>query len=317
MTMSKNTTQFQGGYSLISLFENYGTEKQCVEALFKWKWPDGFICPECSSNSFCALKIRKIYQCNHCHHQTSLTSGTIFSSTKLPLTKWFLAIYQMTQSKTGLSVLELKRQIGVSYNTAWSMKQKIMQVMKERNDNQPLSGVVQLDDVYWSGVRHGASRGRGTKNKIPFVAAVSTNEEGHPIAMNMNVVKGFRLTEIAKWSKRHLQAGSIVVSDGLTCFAAVKSADCEHFTIVTGGGPQSVTKKEFTWVNTMIGNVKNAMTGTYHAINPKHLPRYLAEFCYRFNRRFQLDDMLPRFAYVALRTPPMPLRFLVMAEDYG
>jgi len=133
----------------------------------------------------------------------------------------------------------------------------------------------------------------------------------------MNVVKGFRLTEISRWAQVHLQAGSTVVSDGLACFTAVKQAGCAHVSIVTGGGAQSVTKEEFTWVNTMIGNVKNAITGTYHAINPKHLPRYLAEFCYRFNRRYQLEDLLPRFVYIALRTPPMPSRLLSMAEDYG
>ena len=114
-----------------------------------------------------------------------------------------------------------------------------------------------------------------------------------------------------------MQSGSLVVSDGLACFSAVKKAGCLHNSVVTGGGHQRVTKEEFTWVNTMIGNVKNAITGTYHAINPHHLPRYLAEFCYRFNRRFHLEDMLPRFAYVAARTPPMPNRLLKMAESYG
>jgi len=315
--MPKNRIQFQSGYSLPELFNEFGTEQQCTHALYNWKWPDGFICPECGSKTFCTLKSRKVYQCNHCHHQTSLTSGTIFASTKLPLTTWFLAIHLLTQLKTGLSALELKRQINVSYNTAWSMKQKIMQVMKERDDTQPLSGTVQLDDVYWGGELQGGSRGRGSENKTPFVAAVSTNEEGKPVSMNMNVVKGFQLTEIKRWAKQHLQANSVVVSDGLPCFSAVKDAGCEHVRIVTGGGPQSVSKEEFTWVNTMIGNVKNAITGTYHSIGAKHLPRYLAEFCYRFNRRYQLKDMLPRFAYVALRTPPMPMRLLKMAEDYG
>jgi len=302
---------------LLELFHDYGTEEQCTQALFQWKWPEGFVCPECGTKRFCTLKCRKVYQCNHCHHQTSLTSGTIFSSTKLPLSQWFLAIHLITQSKMGMSALELKRQVGVSYNTAWSMKQKVMQVMKERDDKKPLSGVIQLDDVYWGGELHDGSRGRGSKNKTPFVAAVSLNEEGHPVAMNMNVVKGFRLTEISRWAQLHLEPGSTVVSDGLAYFSAVKDADCNHVAIVTGGGPQSVAKEEFAWVNTMIGNVKNAITGTYHAINPKHLPRYLAEFCYRYNRRFQLEDMLPRFAYIAMRTPPMPVRLLRLAEDYG
>ena len=315
--MRKNQVQFQKGYSLTDLFKNYGTEDQCSEALFKWRWPEGFRCPDCGSSSYSIIKTRKLYQCSKCHHQTSLISGTIFEQTKLPLTLWFLAIYLITQAKTGISALDLKRQIGVSYNTAWRMKQKIMQVMKERDDGKPLDGTIQLDDVYWGGEQRGGKRGRGSDNKVPFVAAVSLNDEGHPIAMNMNVVKGFKLNEIARWARQHLTPGCMVISDGLSCFSAVLDAGCHHFSIVTGGGPESVTKEEFTWVNTMIGNVKKAINGTYHAINPKHLPRYLAEFCYRFNRRFKLEDMLPRFIYMAVRTPPMPGRLLKLAEAYG
>jgi len=313
----KNKIQCQSGYSLPELMSDYGTVEQCQQALFQWRWPQGYSCCECGSNSYCALKCRAIYQCNRCHHQQSLTSGTIFSSTKLPLTTWFLAIYLITQAKTGLSALALRRQLGVSYNTAWSMKQKIMQVMKERDDNRPLTGIVQLDDVYWGGERRGGKPGRGSPNKTPFVAAVSTDTDGHPMRMNMNVVKGFRSKEIERWAKRHLEPDSHVVSDGLACFAAVTKAQCEHTSIVTGGGPSCVSLREFTWVNTMIGNVKNAITGVYHAIDHKHLPRYLAEYCYRFNRRFDLTALLPRFCYVALRTPPMPARLLSMAEDYG
>ncbi len=135
--------------------------------------------------------------------------------------------------------------------------------------------------------------------------------------MNMNVVKGFQLAEVARWAKQHVQPGSTVISGGLPCFTAVTQAGCSYIGIVTGGGPQSVTKEGFTWVNTMIGNVKNAITGTYHATNPRHLPRYLAEFCYRHNRRFQLEGMLPRSGYVAVRTPSMPGHLLKLAEAYG
>jgi len=219
--------------------------------------------------------------------------------------------------ETSISALSLHRQLGVSYNTAWSIKQKLMQVMKERDDSKPLSGVIQLDDVYWGGEHHGGKRGRGSSNKTTFVAAVSVNEKGHPITMNMNVVNGFRSKEIARWAKRHLSVNSHVVSDGLACFSAVKDAGCQHTSIVTGGGPECVSLESFTWVNTMIGNVKRSMNGAYHAINHKHLPRYLAEFCYRFNRRFVLEDMLPRLYYVAARTPPMPIRLLKLAEVYG
>lgn len=313
----KNKVQFQKGYSLLDFMKDYGTEKQCRKVLFQWRWPDGFNCPECGSSKYCTLTRRLVYQCNNCHHQTSLTSGTIFAATKLDLTIWFLAIHLITQSKSGISALSLHRQLGVSYNTAWSIKQKIMQVMKERDDSKCLSGIIQLDDVYWGGERHGGKRGRGSADKTPFVAAVSINKEGHPVALNMNVLKGFRSRDVASWAKKHLHSDSHVVSDGLACFNAVKEAGCRHTRIVTGGGAECVTLDDFTWVNTMIGNVKNALVGTYHAIDHKHLPRYLAEFCYRFNRRFDLKNMLPRFSYVALRTPPMPMRLLKMAELHG
>ena len=315
--MKKNVVQFQEGFSLPDFFEKYGTEEQCQEALFEWRWPSGFVCPECGHAYHCVLKTNKLYQCYHCHHQTSLISGTIFADTKLPLTTWFLAIFLVTQTKNGISALELKRQLGVSYCTAWSVKHKLMQVMKERDDSQPLGGIIQMDDSYWGGERHGGKRGRGASHKIPFVAAVATSEEHHPIAMRFSQLKGFTKAEIALWSQRHLEPSCTVISDGLACFAAVTEAGCKHIPIVTGGGPGSVKHEEFTWVNTMIGNVKKALNGTYHKVGDKHLPRYLAEFCYRFNRRFNLRDMFPRLAYVAVRTSPMPLRLLTLPEQSG
>ena len=167
--MSKNMIQHQHGYSLLELFKNYGTEQQCIEALFKWKWAGGYICSKCGSKSYCSLKYRNIYQCNHCHHLTSVTANTIFEQTKLPLTAWFLCVHLITQAKTGISALALKRE-----------------------------GVVR-------------------RIKPPFIAAVSTNEEGHPIYMNFHVVEGFRLTEVSRWAKKHLSSDSLVSSDGLAC----------------------------------------------------------------------------------------------------
>lgn len=315
--MKKNVIQFQKGFSLPDFFKKYGTESQCREVLFDWRWPDGFVCPECGHTSYCLLNTNKLYQCYRCHHQTSLTSGTIFADTKMPLSTWFLAMFLVTQTKNGVSALELKRQLGVNYGTAWSVKHKLMQVMKERDDSQPLAGIIQMDDSYWGGERHGGKRGRGAPHKVPFVAAVSTNEEHHPIAMRFSKLKSFSKAEIARWAHKHLESSCAVISDGLDCFTAVSEAGCKHVAIVTGGGPESVKHEEFTWVNTMIGNVKRALNGTYHKVSEKHLPRYLAEFNYRFNRRFKLDNMLARLAYVAVRTPPMPLYLLTMAEQSG
>jgi transposase-like protein len=149
----------------------------------KRRWPDDFKCPECGHPGHCKIPLG-LYQCNRCCRQTSLTSGTVFEHTKLPLTTWFLGMYLLTQNKCGLPVLSLKYQLGIGYNAAWRMKHKLLQVMKERDDSKPLSGNIQIDDVYWGVERHGGKRGRGTPGKKPFVAAVQTSEKGDPAVMS-------------------------------------------------------------------------------------------------------------------------------------
>jgi len=315
--MARNKIQFQPGLSLTAFLNHYGTEEQCRLALFQWRWPNGFVCPACGQNSFCELKCRVLFQCNHCHTQTSLTSGTIFASTKLPIATWFLGIYLMTQSKTSVSALSLSRTLGIASNTALLMKHKIQQVMKLRDDSQPLAGLVQIDDSYWGGKKRDGNRGRGATGKIPFIAAVATSDEGHPLNMRFTRVRSFSLKAVKAWAAHHVAPGSHVISDGLGCFNAIGQAGYDHTAIITGGGPDSVKIPEFKWVNTIIGNVKNSLRGTFHAISEKHFPRYLAEFCYRFNRRFDLRQLIPRFCFIAVRTQPFPARVLKMAEFHA
>lgn len=308
--MARNKVQFQKGMSLKVFLESYGTEDQCSNALYKWRWPKGFQCPQCGHDKCCQIALRNMQQCNRCHHQTSLIAGTIFQSTKLPLAIWFQAIYFITQEKKGISAMELHRLLGISYNAAWRVKQKLMQVMMERDHNKPLSGFIELDDAYLGGERTGCKPGRGAAGKTPFVAAVETTAEGCPTRIKLSVVKGFRSVELAQWSKQHLQAGSTVISDGLACFNAVTEAGCLHDRMVCGGGRASIEEPEFYWVNTVLGNLKSALRSTYHAIRPKYAQRYLAEFQYRFNRRTNLCAMFSRLIFIALRTAPMPEKLL-------
>jgi len=312
--MAKNMIQFQKGLSLPEFLITYGTEGQCRDALFRMRWPHGFVCPDCGHDEYCEISTRKVYQCYKCHTQTSLTSGTIFADTKLRLSTWLLGIYLMTQSKDGLSSLKLARSLGVSANAALRMKHKVQHVMKERDDSKPLNGYIQVDDAYLGGKSRDGKRGRGASGKTPFIAAIATTEEGHPVAMKFNEVAGFTKQEISSWTQKHIEPGSVITSDGLGCFPGVKDAGCIHIPIKTGGGPASVDIPDFKWVNTMIGNVKNSIRGSYHAISQKHIPRYLAEFCYRFNRRFHLGEMVERFLHIAVRTLPMPQRLLKLAE---
>lgn len=317
--MARNPVQFQKGLSLGAFLAAYGTEERCHAALVALRWPDGFVCPRCGGRKHGVIGPRRLFQCSACRYQASVKAGTVFAASKLELTKWFLAIYLMTQSKNDIAALELMRQLGVKYDTAWLVKQKLMAAMLERNRQRLLAGEVQIDDAYLGGEMkraEGGKRGRGSPNKLPFVAAVATRD-GRPVAVHLRRVEGFTKEQIACCAKAGLAPGAAVVSDGLHCFAAIAEAGFAHTVIKTGGGPRRPAEPAFACVNTVLGNVKSAITGTCRALGARHSARYLAAYEYRFNRRVDLKSMIPRLAYVALSQRPSPYRTLVPAETSG
>jgi transposase-like protein len=135
--MSINHVQFQKGLSIADFMERYGTQAQCHAALVASRWPTGFVCPHCASTRHCTFERKGLqyWQCSACGKQTTVTCGTIFQATKLPLTRWFLAMHLLTQAKNSVSALELKRHLGVRYKCAWLMKHKLLQVMAEREED--------------------------------------------------------------------------------------------------------------------------------------------------------------------------------------
>ena len=304
--MASQQIQFQQGMSIAQFLAIFGTEAQCVEAVKASRWPSGCYCLRCDSTAHCVVGhgARRLFQCNGCRHQTWLTSGCLIEHTKLPLTTWFLAIYLLSQAKTGLSALALKRQIGVSYPTAWLLHQKINSAMAKQDSIQRLSGAVQLDDAYLGGERAGSKPGRGSENKVPFVAAVSLNKHGHPIYLKLNLVRGFTLNSISNWAKASLEPQTRVTSDGLGCFAAVVGAGCLHQPIVVGAlKPRDLP--QFKWVNTVLGNLKTTLAGAFHSLNyRKYAQRYLSAFAYRFNRRFDLRGLVAHLIVDVVRGKP-------------
>ena len=300
----RNQVQFQKGMSLSAFLRDYGAEEKCSEALAKLRRPSGFECPSCGCARHCRLERRDLRQCAECGRQTSTAAGTLFEHAKLPLATWFQAIFLITQGKKGVSAMDPVRKIGVPCNAAWRMKHKIMQAMMEREDEKPLAGLVQVDDVYLGGVREGR-RGRGAEGKMPFVAAPETTEEWLPHKIKLQTAAGFRLKAIESWCRRNIAPGSRVYSDGLSCFGAVATAGCLHTPIAAGGGKASVRAKEFAWPDTVIGNAETALRSTHHSMRGKRAQRYLSEFVCRFNRRYDLPSMVPGLARAAAHTPPI------------
>src|SRR5208283_5837633 len=131
--MARNTVQFQKGLSEPEFGRQYGTEEQCRAVVVASRWPDGFVCPGCDGRQYSLVKTRDLFHRSACRRQTSPIAGTIFAATKLPLRTWFRAIYHMTQTKQGISSIELGRRLGVRQSTAWTVKHKLNQVTLERD----------------------------------------------------------------------------------------------------------------------------------------------------------------------------------------
>ena len=325
--MAINRIQFQKGLSMAGFIQHYGTEAKCYRALYRARWPKGFRCPACEARR--RVRFRRgqqsYYQCRACRHQTTLLAGTLFQATKLPLTQWFLALYLLTSTKTNLSALELKRYLGVRYPTAWLLKHKVMQAMMEREEPRKLEGFVQIDDAYLGGEKTGGKPGRGSENKQPFVIAVATDKDlEHPTYAVIEPLRSFDNQAITDWAQRRLAQSAEVYSDGLGCFRRLAGLGHAHTVLETSGRRAATQAQGARWVNVLLGNLKRAISGSYHAIRQsKYARRYLAEAAYRFNRRFQLAQMLPRLLRAMALCAPWPASRLrattnfLAAEDHG
>jgi hypothetical protein len=150
---------------------------------------------------------------------------------------------------------------------------------------------------------------------VPFIAAVQTTPEGRPLYACF-AKQPFTNEAVAMWAAKSLATSAHVVSDGLWCFRGVTIIGADHEPIVTGSGKASAKLPQFKAVNTLLGNLKTALSGTYHAFDfTKYAHRYLAEAQYRFNRRFNLAAILARLLRAAALTPRRPARLIRLAEE--
>lgn len=184
--------------------------------------------------------------------------------------------------------------LGVSYRTAWLVKHKLMAVMFEQERDRRFEGVVQVDDAFLGGERTGGKRGRGSENKVPLIAAAQTTGDGQAIYVRLDVLPDWKVPTVARWAVKALMPSTHVVGDGLASFVGVKSAACSHEPIIhnSGTAKANVQHARFMAINTLLGNLKMWMNTTFRGSKTGHYAmRYMAEFQYRFNRRFDLAKL--------------------------
>lgn len=245
-----------------------------------------------------------VFECRHCHQQTSVTAGTIFHKTKLPLRKWFWAIFLMATSKKGVSMLYLQRQLRIrSYRAVWLMGQKIRQAMKQRNVLYQTGGAVEVDEIHIGGQQSHEQR-REHPNKTPFLMAVEEGKNGGPRFVSFEELETVYEQHVLPALKKHVLKGSTIKTDGAGAYRKAKGYYQDRSIY---SQDKEKTQKHLYWVNMLTSNLKRLLISTYHGVRPKYRDAYLAEFAYRFNRRHWPTEAFDRLLYACVRANPVAL----------
>lgn len=174
----------QKAMTLLEFQEHFHKEEACIEHLYKMRWPEGFVCPKCGCREEpYNVSSRKRYQCRHCNHQTSVTAGTVMHRTRVPLVKWFWAMYLMSHDKRGCSAKQIERELSLGYATAWLLCHKIRSAMGERDTQYVLDGYIEVDDAFFGVPGSNGKRGRGTDKTVVLVG-LSLDKKGRPRRMS-------------------------------------------------------------------------------------------------------------------------------------
>ncbi len=285
---------------LLSLFEyqeQFTTEEDCYNYLLEHRWPNGFICPKCGSLEHYMIHQRKQFQCKHCRHQTSVTAGTVFHNLRQPLRVLFMAVYLTATSKKGLSAMELRRKLGIKgYKTAWLLLHKIRTAMAS-SGKFLLDRMVEVDETYIGGHREGP-RGRGATDKTLVAIAVETNDSRMGRAY-LKIIDSLRSVELEQFVKNHVATKTKVTTDGFKSYGFLKK-EYEHNPVI--GHKTSKKSDVLPKIHIVVANLKMWLRGTYNCLPAKHLQRYLDEFVFRFNRRWNLENIFDKLLLRCVNT---------------
>ena len=298
----------------------YGDETKCGQQLSRQRWPEGFRCPRCGGGSRGYMAARRVHECAGCSYQCSVTAGTIFHKTRTPLPSWFWAIYRMSHDKKGLSAVQLAKEIGVSYPTAWLMQHKIRKAMEDRDRGYRISGLIEVDEGYVGGEEHGESRkGRGAAAKSVVAVAVERRAEGQPGRppvpgfAALRVLPNAAAASLEGFLGSKVEPGSHILSDGWNGYRRIGAQGFTHTATVIAHQTEAAHKL-FPWVHITLSNLKRFLLGTHHQVNPRHLKRYVAEFNYRLNRRTQLPGLMQHLTQACIATRTITYKQLIQKQ---
>lgn len=271
--------------NIIEIFEKYPTQKECLDHLEQVKWGNVPLCPYCFSKSATQVKEENRYHCNNCNTSFSVTVGTIFHNTKLPLQKWFLAISIILNAKKGISARQLGRDIHVTKDTAWRISMQIRQAMREYGEL--LEGIVEADETYVGGKnknRHNnkktkGGQGRGGDDKQPIFGVIQRSG-----SVKANCVNDVSKDTLQKQIRNHVKKHSTIMTDEWLSYKGL-SGNYVHEIVNHGSGQYVIGNSHTNTIENFWSLFKRGFVGQYHQLSKKHLNKYLDEFCFRHNNR--------------------------------
>lgn len=297
--------------TLLELERRFGSEDACIEYLAALRWPSGWICPCCAGVEAWQLG-RNRWRCRMCRHEMSITTGTVFQDTHLPLAIWFQAMWQVTSQKNGISAMGLQRVLGLgSYKTAWAMLHKLRRAMV-RPGRDRLDGIVEVDETYWGGEEAGAI-GRRTESKT--LVMVAAQEDGKGIGrIRLQTIPDATKATLHGFIAQTVAPGSTVRTDGLRAYLGL--SEYAHDRKIQSHEEEG--EHVLPRVHLVIALLKRWLLGTHQgAIGYDHLDDYLNEFTFRFNRRKSASrgKLFYRLAQQAVQIEPVPFSKLTKPQQ--
>ena len=289
----------------------FATDEACRDYLGALRWPEGFVCPRCQRKKGWKMT-RGLWLCGDCRHQASVTAGTIFQDSHLPLSLWFRAMWYVTSQKNGTSALAIQRLLGLgSYKTAWALPHKLRRAMV-RPGRSRLQGTVEVDEAYWGGEEAGMI-GRKTEEKTLIV--VAAEEDGAGIGrIRMRRIATPDRANLHGFIRAAIEPGSTVRTDGLQAYRRLTGY--RHDRQVQRRQPPD--EHLLPRVHRVISLLKRWLLGTHQgAVGQDYLDYYLDEFTFRFNRRTSRSrgKLFYRLAQQAVQVSPVPFDSLTKPQS--
>lgn len=285
--------------------QQFASEEACHQYLFDLRWPNGFQCPRCHHPKAWLTK-RKLYHCAECGYESSVIAGTIFQDTSKPLRVWFRAMWHVTNQKHGMSALGLQRALGLgSYRTAWTWLHKLRHAMV-RPGRDRLSGRVEIDETYLGGPQAG-KRGRGASGKTLVVIAVEVDGK-HMGRIRLKQVSDASAKSLTLAIKESVESGSCICTDDWNGYNPLQQLGYVHDIVRK---ESQIGENLLPSANRVASLLKRWLLGTHQgSVHPSHLPYYLDEFTFRFNRRTSLSrgKLFYRLVQQAVEVRPLSIR---------